>query len=223
MKTSFYLALLSFIITTISCQKENIEPKNELKELSEFQVKLKTNLDKTAKIITQIVNDEDVKKELNQISTIKKDLSKIRFKELFNKESKTSNNFKSLRNEFLQKISNQKDRDDLVQFLSENNCYLYIPYPNEWYNSNSNYAVAGHPITNDIEGIGYVQTESKSIEEVTINEEYADSSPVILIMPEDNNEAEPLNPEIEEEDMVDPEFGTSGSGLNSIQTVYIGM
>jgi hypothetical protein len=106
--------------------------------------------------------------------------------------------------------------------LQENDCYLYLPYPFEWYEENTPITVAGHPIDNDDENIGYVILNKNNLNEVTVNEDYANENLVILILPDEGRETEPGYGGGTTNNNNDPMFGTFGTGPNSINTAYIG-
>lgn len=218
------LLLISFIIFTVSCKKDEIQPIKENKpELSSEQTLLKSNLDKAAKIIVQIINNKDVNYELKNSFISKNDINSISFKNLIENNGKGSKiNLPTLSKQIRDKISSSKDGEDLIKYLINNGCKIYIPYPLDWYSSEKNITIVGHPIDNDIQGMGYIIGDSKLINEVTVDEQYADANPVAIIMPEDPTDPTDPGNDPTTPTTTDPVFGTFGSGSNSIHTVYIG-
>jgi len=82
---------------------------------------------------------------------------------------------------------------DLYNYLIENNCYIYCPYPEDFYpNGISGYTVAPHPIDNEYEGVGYSVDINGKMTEVIVNEKYTDDNSVLLIMPNDKDDIDTL-------------------------------
>ncbi len=217
-------AILLYSLVAFSCQKEESQVQiehNPEQGLTEQQKILKNNLTQTAKLFAQFINEKDVLEELIQISIEERIKDRISFKELAEGHTKGSAfKFAKLTERFRQTCSNAKiNGDDLMSYLAENSCYLYIPYPLNWYPAGNPITVAGHPIDNTDTGIGYSISNSEEIQTFIVNEPYANNNSVLLIMPYDDelpidNEGGSTN--------LDPIFGTFGSGPNSIHMAYIG-
>lgn len=219
-----FLLFISLALVVSSCQKDDIKPVNDgiSNTLTAKQKILKTNLNKAALILAQVVNTNEVKEELAKVFFSKTDVRSIKFKELIDKDSKTSKHQLPLFSKKVNELfTSTKDNEDLVNYLCQNGCKVYVPYPLDWYTTDKTITVAGHPIENDVEGIGYVCTDSKTIQDVMVNEDYADANPVMLIMPEEPGD-DAGGGESGGGTAPDPDFGEFGTGPNSIHTVYIG-
>lgn len=224
-RTIFVLAM--FALLTVSCQKEQIEEFKNQEGLTIEQKELKSNLDKAANLISQIINSTEVKKEFSKVFNSNIDYnSYIKFDELLNDNIKETATPLPKFSEKVKELFSTKDNSRLSDYLVKNGCSIYIPYPFDWYPKDKPITVAGHPIDNEEEGIGYViSSNSKGPEKVQVNEEYADSNPVMLIMP-----TKPEEPGLgggstgggTNDNNTDPIFGEFGSGPNEINTVYIG-
>ncbi len=212
--------ILFLCVIFSNCTKEDLPKlKENSPSLSEAQSILKENLKNASSLLVEIVNEKEIYNELKTFRSIGSTLinNKIYFREITRKGTK----FPLLQKKIYDIASKYNNIDSLLTYLQEKDCYLYLPYPFEWYEENTPITVAGHPIDNDIEGVGFKFDSEKIINEVTVNESYANNNLVILIMPEEERE-------IETEygngtsNSNDPQFGTFGSGPNSIHTVYIG-
>jgi hypothetical protein len=217
-----------------SCQKEDIsrnEKRIEKRNLTNDEVILKNNLDNAAKILAEIVSDRTVQRELRNFSTDKNDQFRIPFNELLKAVSsqmakgdiaKPSSKLIAFREKFTQRLSIQGAEQTLVQYLDDNNCSIYIPYPIEWYSEDTQLTVSAHPIDNDIEGVGYISDGTNNLNIVSVDEDYADRYPVMLVMPPD-----PEDPGSGggggggSSTPSDPPFGVGGSGPNKLEIVYI--
>jgi len=105
---------------------------------------LKANLESAAKLISQVVTDQNVKIELKQLASSNHDINSVAFKELVNADVIETKgqilSFKSLRQTLTHKFAGVKSvvgEEDLLDYLAQNNCYLYCPYPLEWYPENN--------------------------------------------------------------------------------------
>jgi hypothetical protein len=195
-KLHLKLKILSLILPCLillSCHKEEYNKPPEIlvkKELNKEEKLLKENLNKTALILSGLLKDKEVIGELKALSKKGRDTYNLSFKNLFSPTEKgTINSFKNLRDKFLESISTKglnEGTNDLATFLVNNNCYIYSPYPDDYYpEGNLNYTIAAHPIDNEYEGIGYVIDESGKLKETIVNEKYTDENPVFLVMPND--------------------------------------
>jgi len=224
------LSLFSSLLFLNSCTEEiPLLPEEEVvEELTPDQLEMKVKLDDAAKLLSQFVNEPEIHKEISQLSYLNNEFNKLSFKNLMDSDIQTKNgkdfNFSNLKNELTKSFSIGKDGgeiDDLLEYLISNNCYIYVPYSQDWYPENQHsYTVAAHPIDNDDEGVGYRNNnngKNSNYQQVMVDELYAEDSPVVIIMPSDpdlgggGNNSNP-----------NPVFGTFGSGTNSMHTVYIG-
>ena len=158
--------------------------------LTDSETILKTSLDQAAMILADIMQDEAVMNELTMLSEENRPFYNLSFSDLMDESKGPGASFKNLREKFLEGSTSSESKggwSDLAAYLAGNDCYIYCPYPVNFYPRGTNsFTVAGHPIDNDIENIGY-RFEGKKIIEVTVDEEYADKYPVMLIMPGDED------------------------------------
>jgi hypothetical protein len=143
--------------------------------------------------VAGLIKDYEIILELRTISTQERVSSELSFRELLTVPPKgVYDSFKALRNNFMQISSVKGTTDsgnDLNSYLIENNCYIYCPYPEDFYPENiSGYTVAPHPIDNEYEGVGYLVDADGKMTEVIVNERYTDDNPVLLIMPNDEDD-----------------------------------
>ncbi|HNR40723.1 MAG TPA: hypothetical protein PKL65_00695 [Bacteroidales bacterium] len=169
----------------------------EKRMLSGPETILKENLDLAAQILVEVMQEEAVANEISVLYNDDRSFWMLSFEDLFN-EAKSSS-FSVLRERFLDKcaVTGTKGTwQDLANFLARNGAYIYCPYPSSFYPKGTRVVtVAAHPIDNDKEGAGY-RFEGKIVQRVTVNERYADASPVILIMPPDEKESGTLSADI---------------------------
>lgn len=162
------------------------------KVLSSSETILKENLSQSAKILSEIIKEDAVMNELATLYNEDRSFYILPFKDLFDESKSISTSFRNLREKFLSSCTASESKgawQDLANYLAKNGCYIYCPYPSNFYPRGTNsMTVASHPVDNEFEGKGY-RFEGKKVKEVTVNEEYADTYPVILIMPA--NEQEP--------------------------------
>ena len=158
--------------------------------LTDSETILKTNLDEAAMILADIMQDEAVMNELTILSEENRTFYNLSFSDLMDESKGPGASFRNLREKFLEGCTSSESKggwSDLATYLAGNDCYIYCPYPSNFYPKGTNsFTVAGHPIDNDIENKGY-RFEGKKIIEVTVDEEYADKYPVMLIMPRDED------------------------------------
>ncbi len=201
----FYLKSFVFVIAAFLVQGCNEKTEFSLDEtlpLTLEQKILKQNLSDAARLIASIANTPQVLSELAQLSPgLENEINTITFKELFEYGSKKNKNSEYLSFPSLKKalygFKTKKsgfDNESLLDYLIINNCYLYVPYSFDDYSGNSQpLAIAGHPIDNNENGIGFIFDPSNpqnEFQEVMVNDEYAEYHPVVLILPnfnEDNN------------------------------------
>jgi hypothetical protein len=178
-----------------ACEKDQPLPSDQVaavkRTLSESEEILKANLDQTASIVADIIQDETVLSELTLISQEGREFFSLSFRELFDGSKGVSAQFSTLRKRLLEECgsvtSKGPDQAILAEYLANNDCYLYCPYPSCFYPRGTRaYTVAAHPIDNDEENIGYRYEGKKKIE-VLVNERYTDRYQVFLIMPKDED------------------------------------
>lgn len=192
MKNLFYaiiICLLAAACTKNDNSQMSLNPFTK-RILTDSEMTLKVNLDKTAMIIAEIIQDNSVMNEIALLASESRTFYSLPFRSLLDESKGSGIFFKTLREKFIAGCSafyTKGNGSDLAEFLAGNDCYIYCPYPLSFYPDGTNsFTVAGHPIDNDIENKGY-RFEGKKMIEVTVNEEYADKFPVILIMPKDED------------------------------------
>jgi hypothetical protein len=197
---NFYYVLL-ICAFTFSCDKnENPDVStNEIvkKELSKSEIILKDKLNQAAKIMSNLVQDKEIVMELQTISKENRLSYDLSFKDLLAAPKGVNDPFKKLRNSFM-KISLSKGMtdggNDLNTYLIENNCYIYCPYPDDFYPEGiASYTVAPHPVDNEYEGVGYLVDAFGKMAEIIVNEKYTDNNPVLLIMPNNKDNSDSLD------------------------------
>jgi hypothetical protein len=192
MKNLIYALTICLLVT--ACEKNETLPVSQdltgKRALSQSEIILKNNLDQTAKIIAEIAQDQSVINELALLYEETRTFYSLSFKELLDESKSIAGSFRNLREQFLKSCSSTDTKggwNDLAEFLSGNDCYIYCPYPSNFYaKGTSSFTVAAHPIDNDRENTGY-RFEGRKMVEVKVDEEYADDYPVILIMPRDED------------------------------------
>jgi hypothetical protein len=159
--------------------------------LTGSEIILKQNLDKAAKIVADVIQDEAVMSELTLLSEENREFYSLPFRDLLDESKSAGSSFKNLREGFLNGCASSESKGgwgELASYLAKNDCYIYCPYPSSFYPKGTNsFTVAAHPIDNDMENTGY-RFEGKKMKEVKVNEEYADKYMVILIMPKDDDD-----------------------------------
>lgn len=179
---------------------------NELEGLSDQQLELRSKLEQTAKILTELVKEEAIVEELRIATSYSLDQGRdedVTFSELFydNAQYKTSfkgkgmetiGSFRARFREFLQtrKKSLEYDIDeDLENYLIQNHLKIYFPYSENWEDEEQIHpTISFHPIDNDDENVGYINSEGKSKsdmlnETVWVNDEYGYNNPTFLLVP----------------------------------------
>ena len=188
--------LFSSLLFLNSCSKDVpiAPPEDKVEALTPAQLEMKAKLNDAAMILAHIVNVPEIHKELSQLSYLNHEFNKLPFKNLIDSETQKTNGkvfkFSHFRKEFINRLNTSKSSDgydDLLKYLVENNCYLYVPYSLDWYpEERRSFTVAAHPIDNNYEGIGYRSIcNGKSIdnEQVVVDEAYTEDYPVLIIMP----------------------------------------
>lgn len=209
-KLVFIIAVCMF---AAACEKNDNLPADQTpvskRMLSGPEAILKANLDQTAKIVADIIQDDAVLSELTQLSDENREFFSLSFRDLLDESKSVSSSFSNLRNRFLAECSSGakgNDLGNLADYLTKNDCYLYCPYPSSFYPRGTNsYTVAAHPIDNDIENKGYRYEGKKKIE-VMVNEKYADKYMVLLIMPKDGDKEDGLATVVPEPSKGDPVY-----------------
>jgi len=159
------LSLITISLFCASCQKDYIETKTETQNTLSLEQKiLKSNLDKAALLLSRVVISKDVKKELQAVFNSKADYHSISFKDIITSDNKSVNaKLPEFSNKVIEVFMSSKENGDLINYLSQNGCRIYIPYPLDWYSDDKPISVGGHPIDNSIEGPGYSGIDSKEI------------------------------------------------------------
>jgi len=209
-KLVFILAVCLF---AAACEKDDNLPADQTpvskRQLSGPEAILKANLDQTAKIVADIIQDDAVLTELTLLSGENREFFSLSFRDLLDESKSVSSSFSNLRNRFLAECSSGAkgyDLGNLADYLTKNDCYLYCPYPSNFYpRGTTSYTVAAHPIDNDIENKGYRYEGKKKIE-VVVNEKYADKYMVLLIMPKDEDKEDGLEAVVAEPSKADPVY-----------------
>jgi len=194
----FYLAGCSGDITNVEREESSTK--------SEQKLDLKSNMKKAALLMTDLVKNPDVVRELKFAADYsRKELGRdedVYFSELFNgdapykkamKKAKISavgnfaSAFRNVANST--KAKGMETGVDLESYLQEHNLKVYWPY-SEYWDADVTPAVSYHPIDNEDENEGFkpvASTQSaKSIsgyETITMNDEYASNNPSMLIIP----------------------------------------
>jgi len=183
------------------------------RHLDDSEMTLGKNLNLTASLMADVIQDELVINEISQIFSEDRSEYQISFRDLF-EDPKGEASFKNLKDRFLDACAakgSNVDWGDLPRFLVKSGCYIYVPYPACFYPKGiKTFTVAAHPIDNDIENKGYC-VDGKKIKEVNVNEKYADKNPVILIMPEDDNGNEAAGSQ------TDHSAGVKGDPVNEVR------
>jgi len=194
MKKIIYV--LTICLLFAGCEKYDsgqADQKLSRRALSDSETILKENLDQAAKILAEILQDESVMNEVSVMYNEDRSFYMLSFEDLFNSAKSNGKSFITLKEQFLKKCDALESKgtwQDLAGFLAKNGSYIYCPYPSSFYpRGTKSMTVAAHPVDNDEEGPGY-RFEGKKMLQVTVNEEYADTYPVILIMPPDEKEIE---------------------------------
>lgn len=205
MKKIIYV--LTICVLFAGCEKydsRQVNQKINKRVLSGSETILKENLDQAAMILAEIMQDESVLNEVSVLYNEDRDFYMLSFEDLFDEAKSPGNSFASLREQFLGKCDAMGSKgtwQDLADFLAKNGSYIYCPYPSSFYpKGTKSMTVAAHPVDNDEEGPGY-RFEGKKMLKVTVNEDYADTYPVILIMPRDEKEIEYKGIDIKNEEV----------------------
>lgn len=195
MKNLIYALAICFLVA--GCEKYDSGQVNKgsvsKRLLSGTETILKENLEQSAEIMSEIIQNGAVMDELSVLYREDRGFYILNFSDLFDESKSISSSFRNLREKFLSNCVSSESKgswQDLAGFLAKNGCYIYCPYPSNFYPKGTfSMTVAAHPIDNEFEGKGF-RFEGRKIKEVTVNEEYADTYPVILIMPPDEKEAD---------------------------------
>ena len=198
MKHLIYVLAICLLIA--GCEKYDSPKSGEVtvpkKQLTESETILKENLQQAAEILADVIQESDVIGEMPLISEEGRSFNTLSFRDLIEEAKGAGESFKALKERFLSKCSSAGSKggaSDLANFLCDKGCYIYCPYPLSFYPKGTNsFTVAAHPVDNDIAGRGF-RFEGKKKIEVTVNEEYADKYPVILVMPKDEGQNEQIN------------------------------
>lgn len=190
-----FVCVISACLVLAGCEKYESGPITQdqplKRPLSGSEMLLKTNLDQAAQILADVIRDEAVMNELAALSKEDREFYNLSFSDLMDESKSLSASFRNLREGFTRACSSSETKGntpDLAGFLAKNDCYIYCPYPSNFYpKGNSSFTIAAHPIDNDIENTGY-RYEGRKVIKVKVNEEYADKNMVLLIMPRDEDD-----------------------------------
>ena len=193
MKKLIFITAICLIAA--GCEKYDSGPANQgtvgKRALSGSETILKNNLDQAASILADVIQDEAVMGELELLSVETREFYSLSFSDLLDESKGVGASFRNLREGFLSGCYASESKggwSELAGFLAKNDCYIYCPYPANFYpKGTSSFTVAAHPIDNDVENTGY-RFEGKRMIEVKVNEEYADKYMVLLIMPKDEDD-----------------------------------
>ena len=198
MKNKKSLLLIISAIVIIGCnQPASIQ--NEPEGLSDEHIELRSKLEQTAKILTELVTDPKVVKELKLAThfALQKGRDEdVTFSELFydNAEykiglkAKNSSSIGVFRDRFREyidlkaKSSNNID-SDLEAYLVANNLKIYFPYSENWKDEEViNPTISFDPIDNEDENEGYINSNShsktvNSVNTVLVNDAYVYENP----------------------------------------------
>lgn len=189
MKNLTYALIICSIVA--GCEKyDSMNTDNDhiyRSQLDDSEITLRKNLDLTASLMADIIQDESVINEISQIFSEDRSEYQISFRDLL-EDPKGEASFKNLKEKFLNICNAEESKGEwggLPQYLVKKGCYIYVPYPACFYPKGiKSFTIAAHPIDNDIENRGFC-VDGNKVKEVLVNEKYADKNPVILIMPED--------------------------------------
>jgi hypothetical protein len=192
------LFVVCILALVSSCSKDQINVSKSpviKKELTPDEKILKDKLALTAQVVRDvIISSPDVVKEVNKFIDLKmyKD-DFVYFKDLFYPENsvykgtyKAETKFAKTFDELLSSKSDYKEAGNLKEFLVSYNVAVYSPYPEDDYVANpGSVAITSDPIDNEEENIGYEVDDDGTYSEVTVDEEYTDTTPVWIITQEE--------------------------------------
>ena len=175
---------------------------NNQSSLTPEQQLMKQQLDAAAQLLVAALNKPTVQRELHQLDYEKMRTDRLSFEQLLRNPAKDGS-FHCLATELSRSLNaGAKSGNNLVDYLIEQGCELYLPMPLDFYEDGASITVAGHPVDNDEEGVGYVHDAvTGSLRAVVVNNDYADKHPVAIIM-----EPQKLAPVIS----IDPDLGGGG-------------
>lgn len=155
------------------------------RELTAAEQVLKDQLSETAKIITQIIQDEEVLNEI--ISSIKKQPQimedRVKFRDIIRSEvslksqvstTTFANAFKASLNK-----SNLKSTTTLIDDLIEAGIEIYIPYPIDYYPKGRKIVITSNPLDNLFENEGFFIGDPDK--KVLANDELSEKYPIIIV------------------------------------------
>ena len=144
---------------------------------------MKQNLDAAAQLLVAALNKPMVQRELQQLDYEKIRTDRLSFEQLLRNPAKDGS-FRCLATELGRSLNaGAKGSNNLADYLIEQGCELYLPYPLDWYPADAPITVAGHPIDNVVEGPGHVwDAAAGTLRTVLVNDEYADNLPVVIVM-----------------------------------------
>ncbi|MGB8489923.1 MAG: hypothetical protein WCE64_02595 [Bacteroidales bacterium] len=216
MKNLLYAIAVCMLVA--GCEKPGPEQINNetitKRILSEPETTMKNNLDQAAQLLAEVVQDQSVMDELEALSNEDRKFFSLSFADLLDDTKSTAGQFMNLRQKFIDKCGSAEskgDGSDLAGFLSKNDCYIYCPYPADFYPGRpTSFTLASHPIDNDIENTGY-SFEGGRMHKVTVNEKYADKYQVLLVMPRDEDNDDPAG-------LAGKEVQASKGDINEVRT-----
>jgi hypothetical protein len=174
--------------------------------LNDQQLELKSKLEQTSYILTELVKNPLIVKEI-QLATNYSLLNgrdeDVTFSELFYEDaeykialkSKNENMIGAFKDSFREYINlksktNGNEVDpELEAYLVSNHLKIYFPYSENWTNSESiNPTISYHPLINEDINEGFInstgqQKSMNSIETVMVDDQYAHDNPSFLVVP----------------------------------------
>jgi hypothetical protein len=193
-----FLFMACIIALVSSCSKDQVPVLKSpviKKELTPDEKVLKDKLALTAQVVRDvIISSPDVVKEVDGFISMKMHKDDfVYFSELFSPENSvykgtnvTETKFAKAFDELVSSKSDYKEVGNLKEFLVSNNVAVYCPYPEEDYPSGTEtIAITSDPVDNEEENIGYQIEDDGTYSEMTVDEEYTDTTPVWIITQEE--------------------------------------
>lgn len=194
MRSFLMYALVSAFIFVGCSEKEILV---EMEDAVEKEAMLSYDalmMDNAAKIITQMIKqDYDVVSEITDLISMELyDDDVISFADIFfpvnNEVLKSAKHespkFATMFKNALGETENLKGSNDLMDFLTSNDFYIYCPYPVKDYPEGyQNPTITWYNIENVYENIGYELQSDGTYKEVLVNDDYVEIYPVWIIKP----------------------------------------
>ncbi len=162
--------------------------------LTPEEILLKEKLASTARIMRDVIlRQPKVVKEVSDLISFKEYRDDfVYFKDLFSTGQKGSGPeptlFEKTFDEIMEGKSDIEPFLGLKEYLIGNDITLYCPYPVEDYPADYQMpSCTSDPIDNDVLNMGYQIEEDGSYSEVDITEEYSETYPVWIVMPDEGD------------------------------------